>query len=422
MYFGGKANKRSTTNIPATLTSTGLAAREAGSLALTDFGKRVAHASSAREAAQVFCQELIKNQSGMTVIEAIRELTLRRVPVTKKSLKAELKRLGITNLSTNTTDHTTLKNWMVAAGIVKEPAKQHPEIDDGVLKKLVGVSSEERDELGQLSPAQHVFLEFLRKRHISEPGPFLAKDLLQVCLESYPHLFSEDQFARAVRMPLEAGGWITVSDLAPGRQGGKSGRVLGTPKLLGIPEDQVITDFSSTVPSDLRARIRTPLAAILKDLESKARTHVAGIALELLALKMILDLGLEPRHFRLRSRESAFAEVDVTAEGRHLLFSRWSFQCKNIGKNTKVGLSDVAKEVGIAVYTKAHVVVMVTTSDFSADAYDYAREVTKATHLQFLFIPGTVVRKYVRDGAGALRAFVLENASDVMAQKRFQPL
>lgn len=415
-YFGGKANKRSSTNIPATLTSTGLVARDSRPFALTDFGKRVAHAPNATDAAEIFCQELIDKKNGIKVIEAVRELTGRGDLVTKKSLKVELERLGVKSLSTNTTDHTTLKNWMFEAGIFRGE-KARPQIDDGVLKRLIGISNLEQDDFSKLSLAQQIFLQSLRKRHETEAGPFQARDLLQECLETHPHLFSEDQFARSIRQPLERDGWLTTVGLAQGPQGGKSGKVAGTEKLLSIPLEKVIPDFDQLVPADLRRRIRTPLKEILNDLDG-SDDHKGGLALELLALRMILDLRLEPRGFRLRSRDTAFAEVDVTAEGRHLLFSRWVFQCKRV--KGKVGLSEVAKEVGIAVYTRAHVVVMISTSDFSEDAYQFARQIARITPLQFLFLPGHVVREYLLEGPNFLRQHVLANAGTAMVEKRNQ--
>jgi hypothetical protein len=151
--------------------------------------------------------------------------------------------------------------------------------------------------------------------------------------------------------------------------------------------------------------------------------HKRGLALELLALRMILDLRLEPRAFRLLSKETGFAEVDVSAEGAHLVFSRWTFQCKNRPETkAKVGVSEVAKEVGIAVYMKAHVVAMVTTSGFTPKAYEYAREVSQATHLQFVFVSGDVVRRYLRNGAAALTRYVMDSAKAVMMEKRSQPV
>jgi hypothetical protein len=305
---------------------------------------------------------------------------------------------------------------MFQAGILRGEGAR-PEIDDAVLKRLIGISNREHDDFSQLSLGQQIFLQVLRKKHEVEAGPFQAKDLLQECLATHPHLFSEDQFAKTIRQPLESGGWLTTVGLARGPQGGKSGKVAGTSRLTSIPAGKILPDFDQVVPSDLRSRIRTPLTDILKDLDGSDK-HKGGLALELLVLRMILDLRLEPRGFRLRSRDTAFAEVDVTAEGRHLLFSRWTFQCKKVTE--RVGLSDVAKEVGIAIYTRAHVIAMVTTSDFSHDAYEYAKEITKLTHLQFLFFPGSTVRRYLREGSAFLVQYVLDSANLAMIEKRAQ--
>ena len=181
----------------------------------------------------------------------------------------------------------------------------------------------------------------------------------------------------------------------------------------------MLPDFDQVIPSDLRAKIDLP-AAEVKRLLASDQTYERGLGLELLALKMILDIGLEPRAFRLRSRDTAYAEVDLTAEGKSLLFSRWNFQCKCVGG--RVSLGDVAKEVGLAIYSKAHVVAVVTTSDFSSEAVAYAREITQATHLQFLLLNGAIVRNYLDKGAGVLLDYVAKNSASVMAQKRSQPI
>jgi Restriction endonuclease len=146
------------------------------------------------------------------------------------------------------------------------------------------------------------------------------------------------------------------------------------------------------------------------------------LGLELLVLRIILDLRLNPRGFRLRSKNTAYAEVDVAAEGDHLMFSRWTFQCKKIQQDNNVGLGDVAKEVGIAVYMKAHVIVMVSTGGFSSEALAYAREISQATPLQFLFLNGKVIRDYLENGPAALHNFVMSNATQVMLMKRAQPI
>lgn len=417
-FFEGKKNGRSKTNIPATLRSTGLTTGTRRPMVLSDFGQEVLAAPTALEAAQRFCAGIIHEHNGGVLLSAVASLRRRQEEVTKESLKAELQLAGIESLSTNTTDHTTLKNWMVFAEMISE----EDEPNDALLKALVGISAAEMDEWAGMPLAQQLFLQQLRRQHVVAAGPFLSKDLLRPCLEKYPHLFDGAQFAKQIQKPLAAGEWIEVSGLGTGSHGGKSGYIRATAKLLDIPVERAIPDFESAVPAELRAKINTPLEDIKTGLASKDK-NIGGLSLELLALRMVLDLGLDPRNFRLRSAQSGYAEVDLLAEGSHLMFSRWIFQCKRYDKSsTKVRLSDVAKEVGIALYVKAHVVVMVTTTGFSADAQRYADVISEATPLQFLFIDGKMVNTYLSEGKSALLQHAQKNAEFVMAQKRSQPL
>lgn len=418
LYFKGVVNKRSTANLAATLRSTGLSTG-ARPVELSQIGIDVMNAPTALDAAKLFCGHLLREKNGKLLIEALTAMRKRRARITNASLQDELKQFGVSGLSTNTGDHPALKNWLIAAGLVS--VKGDP--IDAQIKMILGISATELDEFKNLSLGQQVFLHALRQRHEVDPGPFQSTSLFKECVEGWPHLFDQAQLAKKIRQPLVVGGWITVTGLAGGVHGGRSGNVIGTKKLLDIPLSAVIPDFDQIIPADLRSKLNTPLPELSTDLFGED-TYKAGLALELLALRIIMDLRLEPRHFRLRSAQTAHAEVDLIAEGKHLLFSRWTFQCKRYGKgtSTKLNLGDVAKEVGIAVFARAHVIVMVTTSDFTQDAKDYAQEVTRATHLQFVFINGDLIDEYLKVGRDALWHHFLANANDVMQAKRVQPL
>lgn len=416
-YFNGTKNGRSKTNIPATLRSTGLTTGKRP-MELSDFGRAVLDAPTALEATQRFCAGIIRDRNGDVLLSAVASLRKRNETISKESLKAELQLAGIEGLSTNTTDHTTLKNWFIEGQILAADGVPN----DSLLKSLVGISAAEMDDWASLSLPQQLFLQQLIREHLVGSGPFLAKNLFRPCVEKYPHLFDGAQFARQITKPLVAGGWIEVSGLGGGAHGGKSGRICGTSKLLAIPIERAVPDFDSAVPAELRSKLNMPLEEIKQNLRSKDK-NVGGLALELLVLRMVIDLGLEPRNFRLRSAQSGHAEVDLLAEGAHLMFSRWTFQCKRYEKSTtKVGLSDVAKEVGIALYTKSHVIAMVTTSGFSADARKYADVMSEATSLQFLFIDGKAIDEYLSEGKERLLEHARENARNVMTRKRNQPI
>ncbi|MCW0982976.1 hypothetical protein OK142_19305 [Agrobacterium sp. BT-220-3] len=102
-FFGGTLNKRATTNIPATLSNTGLSTG-GKPLELSDFGKAVLNAPSSLAAAQEFCKGLLANPTNWLLIDALKNLEKRREAVSKDGLKAELKSLGV-SLSTGTEPH-----------------------------------------------------------------------------------------------------------------------------------------------------------------------------------------------------------------------------------------------------------------------------------------------------------------------------
>ena len=418
-FFKSAANKRASTNVPATLTSLGLMVRVP--LGLTKIGDEIAGASTSEEAAQLLCKHIVDTRNGMAIIDAVRSLNTRGEPLSKASLKRELEIAGITGLSNATTDHTTLLNWMIEGGLFHRQGTANPIPNEQSMKAVLGISASERSSFADLPLSQQIFLQVLRRVAEANGGAELpAKQVIDECLRDHNQRFDEDQIRAKVIKPLADSGWIELPAASgAGGRGGKSGPIKPSAKLMSIPIEAILPDFDQVVPPDLRSKIDLPRAEVQRLLASKD-TYDRGLGLELLALKMILDIGLEPRAFRLRSRDTAYAEVDLTAEGKSLIFSRWNFQCKNV--SSRVSLGDVAKEVGLAIYSKAHVVAVVTTSDFSGEALAYAREVTASTHLQFVLINGKVVKDYLSKGAMSLLDFVEENAASVMLQKRNQPL
>ena len=417
-FFNSAGNKRAGTNIPATLSSLGLMTR--APLGLTDAGKAIFDASDAITAAQHMIRHVVDTRNGMAIIDAVRSLNTRGETVSKDSLKRELEMVGIGGLSNATTDHTTLLNWMIEAGLFKREGRGSLQPDEAVMKATLGISESERSSFAELPLSQQIFLQVLRRVAEGKGGAELpAKQIIDECLRDHRARFDEDQIRAKVIKPLAMTGWLEVPAAANKGRGGKSGTILPSSKLLSIPIEAVLPDFDQVIPADLRGKIDLPPAEV-KRLLASGQPYDRGLGLELLALRMILDMGLEPRAFRLRSRDTAYAEVDLTAEGKNLMFSRWNFQCKCI--SGRVSLSDVAKEVGLAIYSKAHVVAVVTTSDFSSEALAFTREITQATHLQFLLVNGGTVRSYLDNGASVLLDHIAANAASVMAQKRGQPV
>ena len=410
LNFGGKVNTRSTTNTRSTLTSTGLL--DASSMTLTPAGQAIAAANAKDEAAALLSAHIIKERNGILVLKAIVAIRTRDETVTKARLAKELTLFGVA-LSTGTTDHTTLMNWMAEGGLLIKSKNFEPV--ETKIKKLTGLSTSEAYEWDGLPVQQQVFVQTLRRLAEVEPTHTVpTKQVYDECLAEHSVLFDADQLQKKVVAPLEKAGWVQVQR-AQGRQGGKSGSVTATQKLMDIPLAVLMPGFETAIPGDLLSKINTPLADIQKLLASTKKNE-AGLGLELLALRMLIDLGLEPRGFRVRSTDTGGAEVDLIAEGRHLLFSRWTIQCKNVSNS--VHLADVAKEVGIAMFSRSHVVVMLSTNKFTQQAKDFARHITQTTHLQFVFIDKPVVQAYLKEGPQPLHQHFVQNAGMVMQDRK----
>ena len=408
-------NKRAK-NVLITLKNTGL--YDGAVFKLTALGYSSRQKTSALHAAQEFCAHILQNMNGHVLIEAERNLMQRGVASSKANLKSELIRLGITDLNTATTDHTTLQKWLVEADVL-EKSGQNYKVKDAVLKNLTGISAAETAALAELDVTQRLFLLKVRRLTLSDKASDLpASRIISECLREYPGRFDEDQMRKKVIQPLEKAGWISSSKLTAGR-GAKSGLLRAEQKLLDVPDKEIIPDFNETVPPDLRARLNTSLEEIKKLLHSSSKND-RGLGLELLTLRIVLDLNLVPKGFRKRAQSTGFAEVDVVAEGQNLIFSRWMFQCKSVKENSNVDTEDVAREVGIAVHARAHVICMVSTGGFTSTALKFAQEVTADTYMQFLFIDRKLVHAYLDQGVRPLFDHIDQNASEIMRRKATQ--
>jgi len=350
----------------------------------------------------------------MTVLQAVRNLQARGDTPTKGSVAAELERLGI-RVPRATTHHQVLLSWLRKAGALV--ADRGYEISEPAVAELAGVSLKAVDEWAALTNPQRAVLRVLRNLSVTHSGdPLPAQHVIELVEEEYGRIFgARDQLRKQVFAPLELAGWVSMSESSGGR-GGKSGTIAAAPKLRELDIEALPAAVASDIPAELRAKLNTPLDTIYADLEAE-ETHIKGVALELLAIRIATDLNITPRRLRLRGVKTAGAEVDLIAEAAHLHFSRWLFQCKNT-KSTDV--ADLAKEVGMAVLLHAHVIVLVTTGKISPVVRGYAKTLAEQTPLQAVLVDGKVLKTYREKGAAALLDYFHEAAAQTMQTKRTQ--
>lgn len=385
---------------------------------LTDLGKTLRGLSTDIDRYNTLAKDVLLNRYGKDVLEAVQHLREKnpgaRNPATKLALDRELELAGF-DMQSTTTNHLIILKWLRCASVVDK----NNNIDDAVVRGLIGTGISTVLEWAYLTPQQKAFLRTMREAaEVHGTDPVSTKAIKDRSEAEHGEIFSaiNDRMRDMVYRPLESDGWITTSGVGPGR-GGNSGKVAATSKLLAVRLELMTGDAEWGIPSKVRRLLNTPLSKIYTDLAPSKDKHAKGLALELLAVRMAVDLGLTPLRFRLHSVETGYAEVDLVAEGAHLHFSRWLFQCKN---TKEVDLAALAKEVGMAVLMRAHVIVMVTTGRFRATVAEHAKELADTTHLQAVLFDGRALRQY-RDGdAVALLEFFHARAHDTLKLKRPQ--
>jgi hypothetical protein len=383
---------------------------------LTALGVEALEADSDGELYRLLARHIIRDLGGFEVLVAVKEMQAGGIEVNKSSLQDYLERFAGLELPRATTHHMKLLQWLRKANVLGNRGYL---ISDSVVKEIADLSIDDAETWVALTPEQTAFLRVLRRMTLVEGQDQIpAKTIIDGVVAEYGPIFERpDQLAASVLKPLASpeNGWITHMVSSSGR-GGKSGFVSATPKLLEVEVDLLPEGDGLGIPADLKSKLRTPIEQVYEDLKSPD-TYVKGIALELLALRMALDLALVPIRLRERGSTTGGAEVDLIAEGAHLHFSRWLLQCKN---TPLVGVAALAKEVGMAVLLKAHVVVMVTTGKFSASVHSYAKELAASGGLQAVLVDGATLESYWRSGPKALRGFFHDYAGETLALKRPQ--
>lgn len=408
------AGKKRSPNVLYAMREYGLYDRSTA--ALTPLGETLRALPDA-EMWEAFARHILLQCSGMAVLQAVQDLHDRGEKGQKATLDTELRRRGF-NLPPDTTNHLNLLNWLAVAGVVKRVTHDYV-INDDVVEKLAGISIGVVNEWAALRREQRAFLQVLKQQslvHKAPEPPLLVKDVRRLVELHYPGVAFKGNLRAVVLDPLESAGWLTTKGKL---STGKSGHVAATKKLLSSDVDLASRLSIGLIPGELRKRLNTPLRAVYSTVTDKsASKHDRGLALEILALRLAYDVGLTPMGFRLRASEAGYGEVDLLAEGAHLLFSRWLFQCKAI--KSYVDLADLAKEIGMAVLLRAHVVVMVTTGTFSGPVRDHARKAVENTPLQVILIDDRLLRSYRKRGSAVLFEHLQETAATALARKRGQ--
>ena len=404
-----KQRKVRARNVLIGMSQCGLLQKENGRIipALTDAAKELL-TQTEKAASDQFSKYLLLEAHGLELLDAVSMIKARGETVDLQAIRDELRSRQFV-VTENEGNASKIRQWLEASGLVSDDWRIH----DEELTTLIGVGAGFLQVWNGLTRAQRVFAKQAKALDIVNAGSWLqVRQIKGLCEKSHGrNIFPEGKLRDKVIAPLVTLGLLEVQGTGGGR-GGDSGetRVCEPLRNLSI---ELPAEGLSGIPVDLRDKLSTPLSQIFLDLKS-ATTHTRGLALELLALRLVRDIGLFPVCFRERSAKTQEAEVDLIAQGVHLHYSRWLVQCKN---TKSVEVSDIAKEVGMAVVLKAQVILMVTTGTFRRTVKAYANGLATSSNLQAILVDGDLLEKYRVSGADAVIDALHKAAYHVLALK-----
>ncbi len=345
------------------------------------------------EVYEQFAKHILVNLRGITFVETLAIMQTAGEEINLHTLGKRLEQRGL-HVPRGAVHLSSMRLWLAQAGIFDASITGGPrlyETNQARLKELLGIGLDAIDSLTQLNAAQRAFLRALTR--IAEPDPLIANKVADLASALYAVEYNHKELPKAVLFPLRDLGYIEAAKSTAGR-GAKPYEVSRTLKFrqeISEPILAVAAEKTGLVPKEL---FEKPLAQILADLKSPSK-HVKGKALELLAIYLTRLIDLDFKGWRTRSADTGGAEVDAIVEGARLIFSRWQIQAKN---TAIVRLDDVAKEVGLSLtFIYSNVVMMVTTGDFTRDAYSYAHHVMKTCNLNVILLNGSELEHISRD-------------------------
>jgi hypothetical protein len=377
----------------------------------TDVSKALLALPTNDDASRAFAAHLIEKCHGSDLIDVTRSIRSRGDEPSLDEIRAELRSRGF-EVTENEGNASKIRMWLEHAGVTDDDWN----FNDAALASVIGATSSTLTKWNALSRAQRVFLAQVREQTAASPPEWHSVRVIKRHCESRygRSVFPEGRLRADVIDPLVEGGWIETQGIGSGR-GGDSADVRATSQLVDV-KIKLPLDATSSIPHDLLDKLGTPTEDIFTDIYS-TDTYKAGLALELLALRIVRDLNLFPDGFRERSSKTGGAEVDLIANGVHLHFSRWLVQCK---RSDLVTVSAIAKEAGMAVVLRAQVILLVSTGAFAQSVAAFAKRLARTSTLQAALIDGTVLAEYRSRGVAAIVDHLDRNARQVLRLKRDQ--
>ncbi|NCR07740.1 MAG: site-specific DNA-methyltransferase [Microcystis aeruginosa LG13-11] len=321
----------------------------------------------------IFARHILVNLTGMSLIKAIEAINSRGDKPQLEIIAYELQEMGY-SLSTNCTYVSTMRQWLQEAKVLEKSY----EINWDRVYDLLELDRDYIDELYTLSSEQKYFLLAMLQMAITELTEW--NKITRYATSVYKIRFPSKSFVQDIIQPLVKVGLIATEKTTGGR-GAK-------PNLVKLTEKSQLELLSRLLQSisDITEISQTELNRsfedVVNDLDNPDK-HIKGKALELLAIWMIRLTSLRFTKWRKRDYETGQGEVDVLAASDRFVYHRWQIQCKN---TKRVDVEVLAKEVGMTFVTGSDVVMIVTTGEFTRDAFQYAYRMMEVSRYYMVLI------------------------------------
>jgi site-specific DNA-methyltransferase (cytosine-N4-specific) len=350
---------------------------------LTAFGRELyVQRDESQALYEALARHILLNLNGAAVVQCIQDMHAAGESVDLVKLRQWLGQRGL-HFPRGGKHPSMMRLWLEKAGVFIDGWR----INEMRLREIMGLDLTELDALAVLSPEQRCFLKTLV--NMGGYGPYPSNEIERLATATYGVPFNEKSLPKQVLYPLRDAGYIMLERGTKQKgRGAKPFMVTPTATLIDEVVAPLLNQLEQLTASDLRPLLRKPLGEILEEIKSSDR-HVAGLALEALAFKLMRLVDLEYVATRLRGAATGGAEVDLVFESSRLVFSRWQVQCKNVASG--VHLDDVAKEVGLTHMLKSNVIVMVSTGAIGSEARRYANKVMNDSNLCIVMVDGNDV-------------------------------
>lgn len=341
-----------------------------------------------------FAHHILLRCYGNQLLQAIRILRDRGLPITAPSLAEQLDRMGVEPGGRSGEKLNPMRLWLEKAGVFTRDW----ELDERRVEEVLGLDSQSMDSLSALTSEQRAFLQALARVPSSE-APHSSNEIARVAEHQSSVRYDRKQLPKKVLFPLKEAGFLTVTKTTSGR-GAKPYLVSGTEKLVREVVAPALAALETVAGPIDPTSLRRPLRDLLADVrDTSLGTDPRGKALEGVALQLLFGLKLEFTGWRKRANETGGAEVDLTAVQSNGRYAVWQIQCK---VSALPGREPVDREVGVAQSVRSNVLAFVSAGTIGRAPRSAAENYMRTLGLNIIFIDGADLDALAKGGSPSM--------------------